>query len=142
VPVLRDPVPPSTAAALRRAVLDLRTGEPRRRFAPVLHVGHPLRGAVASTPGVGPGLDPALRADLVAALLRRAVRGEPATPLVWLTRTGGHAWHDADAAWLEPAARAHAEAGRSLTFVVVTRRGWWDPRSGAQRTWARLRARS
>lgn len=142
MPVLCDPVPPPTAAALRRAVLDLRTGERRRVFGPVLHVGHPLGGVVASTPGTGAGLDAALRADQVAALLRRATRTEETTPLVWLTRTGAHAWHDADAEWLEPAARALAEAGRSLTFVVVTKHGWWDPRSGAGRVWARLRPRS
>lgn len=142
MPALREPLPPPTATALRRAVLDLRTGERRRVFAPVLHVGHPLRGAVASTPGTGASLDAALRADLVAALLRRAARTEAATPLVWLTRTGDHAWHDADAAWLGPAARALAEAGRPLTFVVVTKHGWWDPRSGVSRVWVRLRPRS
>lgn len=139
MPELREPLEPATAAMLRRAVLRLCTGERRRVFGPVLHVGHP-DGPVA-TYAVDPRarLDPAVRTDLVAALLRRLPAPGPA-PLVWLTRTGELALHDEDAVWLAAALQAFAESGRSLTLVVVTRRGWWDPRSGVRREWKRLRA--
>ena len=60
-------------------------------------------------------------------------------PWVWLTRSGELALHDLDVAWLAAAATAYAEAGADLTMVVVTRRGWRDPRSGVGRTWVRLR---
>ena len=49
--------------------------------------------------------------------------------------------HDVDAAWLAAAGQAFGESGRHLTLVVVTRQGWWDPRSGTSRVWKRLRAR-
>ena len=60
---------------------------------------------------------------------------------MWLTRTGDFVLEDPDAAWLSAARSAYAEAGLCITMVVVTRRGWWDPRSGASRKWKRLRAR-
>ena len=87
----------------------------------------------------GGPLDHALRTDVVAAMLAR-VRAEPA-PLVWITRPGDLCLQDVDAVWLAAARAATAEAGRALTLVVVTRQGWWDPRSGATRTWRRLRVR-
>jgi hypothetical protein len=49
---------------------------------------------------------------------------------------------DVDAAWLSSARTAAAEAGVRLTMVVVTRRGWFDPRSGVTRVWKRVRDRS
>ncbi|MXG88559.1 hypothetical protein [Nocardioides flavescens] len=61
-------------------------------------------------------------------------------PFVWLTRAGDPALlQDLDAHWLAAAGAAYAEAGAALTFVVVGRRGWYDPRSGVGRTWVRLR---
>ena len=45
-----------------------------------------------------------------------------------------------DLAWLAAARSAYAEAGRDLAWVVVTRHGWWDPRSGLRRRWKRIRA--
>jgi hypothetical protein len=36
---------------------------------------------------------------------------------------------------------AFAEVGEDATFVVVTRHGWADPRSGVGRTWKRIRQR-
>lgn len=63
-----------------------------------------------------------------------------ADPFVWLTRRGDPAvLQDLDARWLAAARAAYAEAGSPLTFVVVGRRGWHDPRSGVGRTWVRLR---
>ena len=139
MPILVDPLPAGAARVLRAAVLDLRGRERRRIFGPVLHVGLPVaHGSFAPQPRED--LDDALRADVVAALLRRTDPDRAA--LAWLTRSGPLAWHDADAAWLGPACRAFEEVGRPATFVVVTPQGWRDPRSGLQRVWQRLRPRS
>nr|WP_218851809.1 hypothetical protein [Nocardioides panaciterrulae] len=123
---------------LRRAVLDL-AGEARRRPPVRVNVGDPT-GSRASFVEE-PGLDHALRADVLAALVART-RGATRVPLVWLTRSGEAVLQDADAAWLAAARSAYAEAGLPLTLVVVTRQGWWDPRSGTARAWLRPRDRS
>ncbi len=81
-----------------------------------------------------------LRADVLAALLGRAGQAD-GPPLVWLTRPGELSLHDVDVDWLAAAQSAYAEAGVPLTMVVVTRRGWWDPRSDVRRVWKRLRQR-
>lgn len=140
-----EPVGPHLRATLRRAVLDHVSSERRRAFPPLLHVGTPGGPqALFATEQLDPIdhalLDQGLRADVVAAMLAR--RPTPSVaPLVWLTRPGELCLQDVDAAWLAAARGAAAEAGLPLTMVVVTRRGWWDPRSGATRTWRRLRAR-
>lgn len=140
MPVLTEPLAARRGRALRAAVLSFKAGERRRVFAPVLRVGEP------GGPSVGHGvradevLDHALRTDVVAALLLRA-RPLASPPVVWLTRPGEPAWHDVDAVWLPAAEAAYAEAGVPLTFVVVTRQGWYDPRSGLTRRWRRLRDR-
>ncbi|WP_344155752.1 hypothetical protein [Nocardioides koreensis] len=144
---IEEPVSGRLYQALRRAVLEHVTSERRRVFGPLLHVGTPGEREDLFAPdpvdpapeGRGP-LDQALRADVVAALLRRHRSASPA-PLVWLTRPGELCLQDVDAAWLAAARTAAAEADLPLTMVVVTRQGWWDPRSGATRTWRRLRAR-
>ena len=137
--LLAEPLDPGTARSLRRAVLDFRTSERRRLFAPVLHVGEP--GGHGVTYGIrGPEpMDHALRSDLVGSDAPAYGAAPSAPPLVWLTRPGGHALHDADADWLAAARTAYAEAGVPLTLVVVTREGWWDPRSDVGRVWKRLR---
>jgi hypothetical protein len=135
-----DAFTPQTHRFLRRAVLEHRVSERRKTFSPVLHVGVP--GAlelVVDHRAAGP-MEHGLRADLVAACLRHT-RCDSVEPLVWLTRTGDFVLEDADAAWLSAARSAYAEAGLGLTMVVMTRRGWWDPRSGASREWKRLRPR-
>jgi hypothetical protein len=136
-----EPVGPHLRATLRRAVLEHVSSERRRAFPPLLHVGTPggPQALFATEPDRAP-LDHALRADVVAAMLARQRTGGVA-PLVWLTRPGDLCLQDVDAAWLAAARGAAAEAGLPLTMVVVTRRGWWDPRSGATRTWRRLRVR-
>jgi hypothetical protein len=140
VPPLADPVPADTARALRRAVLELRQDR-RRLFAPVLHVGGPGAHAVAFGIRSDEPTDLALRADVIAALVRRVGAGAAQPPLVWLTRPGGHTLQDVDADWLAAAAAAHAEVGLPMTLVVVTRQGWWDPLTGHSRVWKRLRER-
>jgi hypothetical protein len=136
---IHEPVTRSLHRTLRRAVLEHAGSERRRIFAPLLHVGTPGGPQALFAPGPLPATDHALRTDVMAALLRRtsAIDGR----LVWLTRPGDLELQDLDAAWLAAARAAGAEAGVPVTMVVVTRHGWRDPRSGAGRTWKRLRAR-
>jgi hypothetical protein len=105
----------------------------------VLHVGTPGGPQALFAPGPAPATDHSLRTDIVAALLRRTAGVEER--LVWLTRPGDLELQDVDAVWLAAVRAAGAEAGVPLTMVVVNRHGWRDPRSGAGRTWKRLRAR-
>lgn len=137
---IREPVDRALQAVLRRAVLDHSRTEPRRGFPPLVHVGRP--GGPEEVFAVRPGdhLDQALRADVLAALVQRS-RRRGSVPMVWLTRAGGLELQDVDADWLRASRAASAEAGIELTLVVVTRRGWRDPRSCVGREWKRLRAR-
>jgi hypothetical protein len=135
-----EPLTPQTHTLLRRAVLEHRVSERRRTFPPVLHVGVPGALELAVDHDAEGPMEHGLRADLVAACLRHTCVGE-VVPLVWVTRSGDFVLEDSDAAWLSAARSAYAEAGVPLTMVVVTRRGWWDPRSGASREWKRLRRR-
>ena len=134
---LQEPLPRRTRALLRTAVHEHARAETRRTPPPVLRLGVP-GGLVAdlALDETEPG-DPGLRTDVVAALRVRA--GSAPDHLVWLTRGGDLALQDVDARWLSAARAAYAEAGAELTFVVVNRRGWRDPRSGLGRTWARVR---
>jgi hypothetical protein len=136
---LREPVDPAQRRLLRRAVVEHVGSLTGRVFPPVLHLGTPGGGVRRFTVRPGEPTDHALRADVVAAMLGR--RGSPSvpSPWVWLTRTGGLALQDVDVQWLAAARTAYAEAGADLTMVVVSRRGWRDPRSGVEQTWVRLR---
>jgi len=135
---LTEPLPLGTRALLRRAVHEHAASERRRSgYPPVLHVGVPgVRIASLDVADAEP-TDPGLRTDLVAALRVRAGAGPD--QLVWLTRSGDLELQDVDAQWLAGARAAYDEAQAPLAFVVVTRRGWRDPRSGVGRTWARVR---
>jgi hypothetical protein len=137
---LTDPLPSATRRQLRRVVHEhAATDTGRGRCAPVLHVGVPGRTvATLDLAGAEPS-DPGLRTDVVAALRVRA--GADLGHLVWLTRGGDLGLQDVDAQWLAGARAAYDEAQAPLTFVVVTRRGWRDPRSGLGQTWARVRPR-
>ena len=137
---IAEPVSPALAAVLRRAVVEHVRVERRRTFPALLHVGVP--GGVEEVFAVVPDepLDHGLRTDVVAALLQRSRRGR-VVPMIWLTRPGSLALEDVDAQWLRAARSAAAEAGVELTLVVVTRSGWFDPRSGARRVWKRIRER-
>ena len=136
-----EPVPRALAGVLRRAALDHARAEHRRGYPPLLHVGFP--GGAEEVFALVPGdpTDHAIRADVLAAMIQRARRVAGAVPLVWLTRAGPLDLQDVDAAWLAAARTAAAEAGVTLTMVVVTRHGWADPRSGVCRRWKRLRER-
>lgn len=140
---LREPLARPLLAVLRRAVADHAVAERRRVYPPLLHVGWPGVRAEVFAAEPGDRLDPTLRCDAVAALLHVARRRAPtpgAVPMLWLTRTGPLEVGDLDLDWLSAAVRASAEAGLGLTFVVVTRRGWFDPRTGSRREWRRVRA--
>lgn len=141
---LAEPVPADMERLLRRLVLDHVASERRWRHTPLLHVGR-LGGNVIEAQAVhairaDDRADHALRADVVAAMVRRVrAPGPGAAPVVWLTRGGPPGVQDVDAEWLAGAAQAFGEAGLPLVFVVVGRHGWFDPRSGASRAWVRLR---
>ena len=134
MPLLLDTADPAELRLARSAVRAHVARERRRRFAPVVHLGAPvvLELVVPAHPAL---TDHGLRCDVVAAMLART----EGPHLAWLTRPGELTLHDVDALWLSAAVAAYAEAGRDLTWVVVTRRGWWDPRSDVRRTWSRVR---
>lgn len=140
-PGLQEPLPAALRRLLRRAALDHALSERRRWHLPLVHCGVPGQphGIFAVRPDESS--DHALRADILAALVRRTQRTADAAPLVWLTRAGPLEAQDVDLEWLAAARQAYAEAGLSLVFVVVNRSGWRDPRSRVERTWARLRRR-
>lgn len=122
-------------------MLRFKGGERRRNFPATVYVG-PLPGAPgAAAYRVGPadGLDDALRTDIVGALLTRA--GELAAPVCWLTRVGEPVPHDLDVEWSFAARQAFAERGVPGCFLVLTKRGWYEPGTGERRTWKRLRDR-
>lgn len=137
---------------LRAAVLDLAARGLPTTFAPTVSVGDP-RGRAArfvDDAAAGPRgaarvapLDHALRCDVVATMLGRALPDDVACPrpLTWLARPSVWDEPDCERAWLAAADCAHRELGLPLAFVVVTRQGWRDPRSGEERRWRRLRAR-
>jgi hypothetical protein len=141
---IHEPLSRPLHTVLRRAVADHAAREQRRLHPPLLHVGWP--GGPEDVFVVGPDdeLDHALRTDVVAALLHTSRRHAPvagAAPMLWLTRSGPLEVGDVDLAWLAAARAASAEAAVDLMLVVVTRRGWFDPRTDVRREWKRLRDR-
>ena len=84
-----------------------------------------------------PTWDHGLRTEIVGAVLR--ARDDPSW--VWVTRSGPLSVQDVDASWLAPTLAAAAERGVDPAYVVVTRHGWFDPRSGLRREWKRIRSR-
>jgi hypothetical protein len=120
---------------LRTAVLTLASHDRRRRIPPVLHVGTP--GGPVTRVSDDPGWDHGLRTEIVGAALRAG--GDP--PWVWVTRSGPLGLQDVDAAWLSATLAACAERGVDVAYVVVTRHGWIDPRSGLHKEWRRIRQR-
>lgn len=134
-----DPLDEEARAALRRAVFALRCRERRRVFPTSVHVGDP--DAWHASYAAGPDrLDIALRADIVAGLLRSVSEDEQ--PAFWLTRPGVPEPHDDDRVWVAAARQAFAEAGQAAAWwAVVTKNGWYDVTDGETRTWKRLRIR-
>jgi hypothetical protein len=149
VSLVEEPVPRAAQVLLRRLVLDHLATEHRRVFPSVLHLGRPGRpdllemAALTEPPVAGrrsayDALDDAQRCDVLEAVLRRSPDDDD---LAWLTRPGALDLQDADAAWARAVSAVTGETGCPLRFVVVTRKGWRDPRSGVGREWRRLRQR-
>ena len=138
---LSAPITRTEHAVFRAAVIDFKEATPRGRTPVSLLVGVPGRAVARHVVEGGQPLDQALRTDISAALLQRttAVAGHR---WAWLTRSGSLALHDADVAWSAAWYAACAEAEVDVPFVVVTRTGWRDPRTGVLREWSRLRRRS
>ncbi|WP_248582045.1 hypothetical protein [Nocardioides sp. InS609-2] len=136
-----DDFSPAERRGLRSAVLELKTRNPRGRFAIRVGAGMPGGPAHWFEIGVDDRLDHALRTEVAAALVHR-VRPRAAAPWLWITRPGPLSVVDADLAWSSASRAALAEAGLSTRFVVVTRHGWREPTTGAGRAWDRLRPRS
>jgi hypothetical protein len=148
VPIVPDSLDVHTQRWLREVVRShVRAWQGRLVIRPDVWVGGP--GVDACGVRVEEDLDDAVRFDMALALLDRL---EPAdsgssgaaptvtSPWLWLTRTGTLEIHDLDLAWLSAIVAAGEATGRRPRFIVVTRQGWSDPRSGAERRWARLRA--
>ena len=135
MPVLKPPLSTTDPRRLRAAVLDLARSDRRRHVPPTLHVGVP--GAAASSIVDDRSWDHGLRTEIVGAGLR--ARADP--PWVWLTRSGPLTWQDPDAWWLAATLAAARERDADVGYVVVTRHGWWDPRSGLRQEWQRIRPR-
>ena len=133
MPVLLDPLPLTTRRLLRRAVLELATADRRRHVPAALNVGVP--GGPVSMVMDDDTWDHGLRTDIVGAVLR--ARRDPRW--VWVTRSGPLSLQDVDASWLGPTLAAAAERGVDTAYVVVTRHGWFDPRSGLHQEWKRIR---
>jgi hypothetical protein len=135
-----EPVPEPLQLLLRRAVLDHATGEGRRHYPAVLHVGVPGGPEASFRAEDDDPVDHALRVDVVEAMVRSVDRVAGPT-LVWLTRPGPLDTQDLDLHWLAASAVAAGELRIALRMVVVDRRSWRDPRSGVGREWHRLRSR-
>jgi hypothetical protein len=116
-------------------VLLLARSDHRHHIPASLHVGVP--GEPTTTVDDDQAWDHGVRTEIVGAALRQ--RGDP--PWIWLTRSGPLSLQDADAAWLGPSVAAAAEREVDISYVVVTRHGWTDPRSGLRREWKRIRSR-
>ena len=135
MPVLHGPLPLAMRRVLRTAVLQLATTDHRRHVPPSLHVGVP--GGPTATVADDPTWDHGLRIELAGAVLRAA--GDPSW--IWVTRSGALTLQDVDAAWLGPVVAATGERGVDAAYVIVTRHGWLDPRSGLTQEWQRIRDR-
>lgn len=157
---LHEPLSPVLEKRLRRAVLDHTASEHRRSFLALVHLGVPGGKEVVHAHREDEPTDQWLRADIIHSMRRRV--GVP-DPIVWLTRaaeakpgdiasaeaeanpesmvTGRFDVEDVDLRWLAAARQAFREIGEPLTYVVVTRNAWFDPRSGLSRRWKRLRYR-
>lgn len=136
---LHEPLTLALEKRLRRAVLDHTTTEHRRSFLPLIHVGMPGGREVAHAHREDERTDQWLRTDIIHSMRRRVGMTEP---IVWLTRGGPLEVEDVDLRWLAAARQAFREIEVPLTYVVVVRNAWLDPRSGLTRRWKRLRYRN
>jgi hypothetical protein len=150
--MLKDPLPLAVRAALREAVLDLKARHHTLSFPPEIQLARPgsptIRWRVVDELSSGVRSESAmlgtgLEVDVMRSLLKQPSDSSPPEhdAWIWLARPGELTWHDLDAVWLAAARCAHEEAGWDLTMAVLTKQGWYDPRSGCSRRWKRLRSR-
>jgi len=93
--------------------------------------------------------DHGLRVDVLARLLTDCRCRDPGDPVPACTRVslvhvrpGPHEPADLDLGWAAATAAAGVIAGvEVVTAVALSRWGWYDLRTGQQRSWVRLRAR-
>lgn len=137
---LTEPLPRALRAGLRDTLLALKARVRTRAFHPELALGVPGGKCVTFELSPADRYDHALRADIIGAMLHRA-RSVCPEQVCWLSRPGHPSLHDLDADWLAAARTAYAEAGAPLTMVIITKTGWFDPRTGVGQTWRRLRRR-
>lgn len=136
-PGIQEPVPYLLERVLRGAVVAHARSEPRRVHPVVLHVGIPSGPTRELELRPADRLDHALRVEIVQAMARSCL-AQGRVPLSWLTRpvVGPD---EGDLAWAAAVGAAGGELGVRLDLVVITRRSWHDPRSGATRSWTRIR---
>jgi hypothetical protein len=133
------PLTQSERQALRTEVGSLRMREQRRLFPAELCLGsygeHRL--TVALPWPLPPEYDDALLGELTDALWDRCHGGSRS---VWLVRPGVPDLHDVDVRLAAVVERvADCRGVPASPFLVVTRYGWLEPRSGETRRWKRLR---
>ena len=147
MPELTAPVDPGLAEQLDGLARGLRTSEHRRSHPSVAHARGPGGHAWCELPWSGPAgrrttspdgdalgpaeLDLAGRREVAGRLLDQVAGdgGAGQAPLLWLTAPVGEA-PAAAGGWTAAVLAAAHERGLDPTWVVVTRRGWLDPRSG------------
>ena len=137
---------------LRARVAALRATTQRRNFPATVELVSPTARAgtepVATWRYGAEPTDHGLRVDVLTRLLTdchcRAEHQDPRlSPQVTLVhvRPGAHEPADLDLGWAAAATVAGAIAGvEVVTAVALSRWGWYDLRTGQQRSWVRLRA--
>ena len=133
------PLPRDLHRGLRAEVIALRQAHRGLRFPVSVRLGVPGTGGPVHVVSAEDPPDHGYRSEVAAALLCAARRPRPTPPVAWLIRPGHLSWHDREAEWLPALVSVYAEADLPLVFVVVTKRGWYDPRSGLDKEWRRLR---
>ena len=140
------------ATWLRARVAELRATTQRRNFPGTVELVSPAAPArtvplAAWRYGTEPS-DHGLRVDVLVRLLtdcrsRRDTGSRDTGPLSLVhVRPGHHEPADIDLGWAAASTVAGAVAGVEIaTVVTLSRWGWYDLRTGQQRTWVRLRAR-
>jgi hypothetical protein len=140
------------AGWLRARVAALRAGTRRRQFPGTVEVVSP--DAVAGTRPLAiwcygaEHTDHGLRVDVLTRLLTDCRCRDPRDPVQACTRVslvhvrpGPHEPADLDLGWAAATTAAGVIAGvEVVTAVALSRWGWYDLRTGQQRSWVRLRA--
>jgi len=140
------------AGWLRGRVAALRATTPRRTFPAAVELVAPCACAGADPEAAwrygNERTDHGLRVEVLVRLLtdcrcRARTRATRVTSVTLVhVRPGPHEPTDADLGWAAAASVAGAIAGVDVvSAVALSRWGWYDLRTGQQRSWVRLRAR-